>query len=101
MDVMVIKHIERTLGVAGGKPRIVAHRITVDDIVIWHEGLGRTPDEIVAEYGLSLADAYAAPAYYFDNREAVGRSISEGEACASALRRRTPSKLIERLRGGD
>src|SRR5687768_12110229 len=28
-----------TLGVAGGKPRIAGHRITVQDIVNWHECL--------------------------------------------------------------
>lgn len=35
-------HIEITNDIAGGKPRIAGHRITVQNIVIWHELLGRT-----------------------------------------------------------
>jgi uncharacterized protein (DUF433 family) len=47
----------------GGKLRIAGHRITVQNIVIWHERLGLSADEIATEYGLSLADLYAALAY--------------------------------------
>lgn len=63
------RHIETTPGVAGGKPRIAGHRITVQDIVVRHERMGRSADEICAEYDLTLADVYAALAYYFDHRE--------------------------------
>ncbi|MBI1901700.1 MAG: DUF433 domain-containing protein [Planctomycetia bacterium] len=91
-------HIEVTPGVAGGKPRIAGHRITVQDIAIWHERLGQSADEIAAEYDLTLADVYAALAYYFDHREEIDRSIEEGRAFAAALRQRTPSKVQERLR---
>jgi uncharacterized protein (DUF433 family) len=51
------QYIEVTAGVSGGKPRVAGHRITVQDIAIWHERLGRTPDEIAAEYDLTLARA--------------------------------------------
>lgn len=44
------RHIEMTPGVAGGKPRIAGHRITVQNIVIWHERMGRIAHEIAAEY---------------------------------------------------
>ena len=36
-------HIEITEGIAGGKPRIAGHRITVQNIVIWHELLAAVP----------------------------------------------------------
>ncbi len=91
------EHIEVTPGIAGGKPRIAGHRITVQDIAIWHERLGRTPDEIAAEYGLSLAAIYAALSYYFDHRAEIDRAIEEGHAFAEALRERIPSKLLQRL----
>lgn len=61
-------HIEITEGIAGGKPRIAGHRITVQNIVIWHELLGRSADEIAVEYDLTLADVYAALVYYYDHR---------------------------------
>jgi uncharacterized protein (DUF433 family) len=40
----------------------------VRDIAVWHERLGRSADEICAECDLSLADVYAALAYYTQNR---------------------------------
>jgi uncharacterized protein (DUF433 family) len=91
------QHIEITPGVAGGKPRIAGHRITVQNIAVWHERLGRSADEIAAEYDLTLADVYAALAYYSDHRVEIDRSIEEGEAFAEALRRRTPSKVRQKL----
>lgn len=92
------RHIEITNGVAGGKPRIAGHRITVQDIVIWHERLGRGVDEICTEYDLTLAQVYAALAYYFDHREVIDRSIEESEGFVAALRARTSSVLEKKLR---
>ena len=89
--------IEAEAGIAGGKPRIVGHRITVQDIVIWHEWLGRSADEISAEYGLDLADIYAALAYYYEHQTEVDRAIREQESFVATLKQRTPSKLAERL----
>ncbi len=102
-DKTLDKHIELTPGVAGGKPRIAGHRITVQNIAIWHERLGKSADEIAAEYDLTLADVYAALAYYFDHREEIDQAIKEGEAFAEALRQRTPSKVRQKLqeRTGD
>ncbi|MBK7203297.1 DUF433 domain-containing protein [Candidatus Amarolinea dominans] len=51
MSVAVLdRHIEITPGVANGKPRIAGRRITVQNIVVWHEHLGKNADEICAEY---------------------------------------------------
>lgn len=91
------RHIESTPGVAGGKPRIAGHRITVEDIVIWHERLGTSTDEIAAEYGVTLADVHAALAYYFDHRAEIDHSITAGADFADALRQRTPSRVREKL----
>jgi uncharacterized protein (DUF433 family) len=89
----IATHIEITPGIAGGKPRIAGHRITVQNIAIWHERLGRSADEIATEYGLSLADVYAALAYYFDYREEIDASIHADEDFVAELRRMIPSKL--------
>ena len=93
----VSAHIAMTPGVAGGKPRIAGHRITVQNIVLWHERLDLSADEIATEYGLSLADVYAALAYYYDHREEIDQTIRADEAFVNALRQRTPSKLKARL----
>jgi len=89
------QHIEAAPDICGGKPRITGHRITVANIVIWHERMGRSADEIASEYGLELADVYAALAYYYDHREEVDESIRSDEEFAEALRRRTPSRLAQ------
>ncbi len=92
------QHIEITPGIAGGKPRIAGRRITVQNIVIWHERMSKSADEIAAEHDLTLADVYAALAYYFDHRPETDRDIEESKAFVEALRRKTPSKLKRKLR---
>jgi uncharacterized protein (DUF433 family) len=94
------QHIEITPGIAGGKPRIAGHRITVQDIAILHERIGRSPDEIAADHGLSLADVHAALAWYFDNREEIDRSIGQGEELVRQMRAMIPSKLPGKADGG-
>ena len=97
-EVVLDRHIEITPGVAGGKPRIAGHRITVQNIVIWHERMGLSADEIAAEYNLTLSKVYAALAYYYDHRAEIDEAIRTGETFAEELRRMTPSKLPEKLR---
>ena len=87
------EHIEVTPGIAGGKPRIAGHRITVQDVVVWHERLGKSADEIATEHDLSIADVYAALAYYFDHRAELDEAMRESEAFVEMLQRQTPSKL--------
>jgi len=98
MTIQVLdKHIEITPGIAGDKPHIVGHRITVQNIVIWHEWLGHSADEIAAEYELTLADVYAALAYYYDHQLEIDQSIRESEAFVETLRQQIPSKVTKKL----
>jgi uncharacterized protein (DUF433 family) len=87
------QHIVVTDDIACGKPRIAGRRITVQDVAIWHERMGRSADEIATEYDLAMADVYAALAYYFDHRGEIDQAIEDSEAFAEALRQETPSKL--------
>ena len=86
-------HIEITPGICSGKPRIAGHRITVAHIAIWHERLGKCADEIATEYDLTLADVYAALAYYFDHRDEINQSIEDSKEFVKTLRQKTPSRL--------
>ena len=92
------RHIECTPGVAGGRPRIAGHRITVADIAIWHQQMGKSVEEICSEYGLGPSDVHAALAYYFDHRDEIDRSIAESDAFVAALRQSAPSVLEKRLK---
>src|SRR5687768_14645382 len=94
----VTQHIVATPGVLGGKPRIAGHRISVQDVAIWHERMGKSVDEIATEYGLTLGEVYAALSYYHDHREEIDASIRDGAAFVAELRQRSPSKLAERRR---
>jgi uncharacterized protein (DUF433 family) len=91
------RHIDITPGVAGGKPRIAGHRITVQDVVLWHERMGKSADEICAEYELKLADVYAALAYYSDHRDAIDQSIEQSNAFVEELRKQNLSVLRQKL----
>ncbi len=73
------QYINISSGITGGKPCIAGHRITVQNIVIWHERMGKSADEIAAEYSLTLAEVYAALAYYFSNRSEIDQSIEDSD----------------------
>lgn len=91
------QRIEQTEGVCGGKPRVAGHRITVQDIAVWHERGGWSVDEIASEYDLSLADVYAALAYYFAHRERIDRSIEESKAFVEEMKEKMSSTGAEPL----
>ena len=96
---VLAQHIVTTPGTAGGKPRIAGRRITVQQIAIWHERLGMSPDEIASAYDLTLGDVHAALAYYHDHRPAIDAAIRDDDALVAELRRKTPSRLRARLGG--
>ncbi len=100
---MVLKtldeHIEITPGIKGGRPRIAGHRITVQNVVIWHEWLGHAVDEIANDYNLSIGDVYAALAYYHDHREEIDKDIKDDEEFVEAMKKEIPSKLNKKLYG--
>jgi uncharacterized protein (DUF433 family) len=95
---VISEHIQITPGLCGNKPHIAGHRITVQNVAIWHERLGMSPDEIVFQHpSITLADVYAALAYYHDNLEAIRASIREDEEFAKRMQVQTSSKLMQKL----
>lgn len=50
-------------------------------------------DQIATEYGLSLADIYAALSYFFDHRAEIMEAIQEEEDLVNQAKKRFPSKL--------
>ena len=90
-------HIEITPGICGGKPRVSGHRITVQQIVIWHDRMGKSADEIATEYDLELSDVYAALAYYFDHREDLDKAIEESRSWIEEMKRKTPSLVKQKI----
>lgn len=96
------KHIDITPGVCGGKPRIAGHRIRVQDVAVWHEFQGLSPDEIVAQFPqITLADVYAALAYYHDHREEIHRQMEEAERLVERLMKDNPPRLPRKAANAD
>ncbi len=92
--------IVSTPDICGGRPRIDGHRIQVEDVAIWHERMGMSPDEIVSEYpSITLADVHAALAYYYENRERIDADIEAAKRYAEEMKAKAgPSRLQEKLR---
>jgi hypothetical protein len=68
-------------------------------VFLLHEVAGKTADQIVLDYPhLSLADVYAALAYYFDHQAEIKRQIKEDDDFIAALRAQTGPGPLETKR---
>ncbi len=75
----------RTPDICGGDLRIDGTRITVKQIVVWYKQ-GYTAEEIADDHKrLTLAQVYAALAYYHANRAEVEAELAEEEREATEL----------------
>jgi len=91
-------HITRMPGVCGGRPCVAGTRIRVQDIYVWYELQGRSPDEIVHDFPqLTLGDVYAALSYFWDNREAMLAHMEADRRFVEEMRTKHPSLLKEKL----
>jgi uncharacterized protein (DUF433 family) len=72
--------IATTSGVCGGRPRIAGTGVSVRQLVACYKS-GLCPEEIADEYShLTLAQVYAALAYYHANREEIESDLAQEQA---------------------
>ena len=85
-------HIVHTPGTLGGEARIDGHRIRVRDVMVARDRGGFTPEEIAATVypSLTLAQVYAALAYYDDHREEIERAFESEARRVEEFRRAHP-----------
>ena len=77
--------ITRRPEIRGGRPIIAGTGITVRRIVGWYK-LGLSPEEIADQLPhLTLAQVYAALAYYHANQEEIQTDIANEEAEAERI----------------
>lgn len=77
--------IVRSPDIRGGRPRIAGTGVTVRRIAGWYK-LGLSPEEIASRLGhLTLAQVYAALAYYHVNRDEIEGDLATEEAQVEAL----------------
>lgn len=75
--ILTIDLISTNPNVRGGRPCIAGTGLEVAVIVIAHIVHQRTPDEIASDYRISLAQVYAALAYYYAHKEEMDALIQE------------------------
>ncbi len=101
MATIITDRITKIPGICGGKACIAGHRVRVMDIVLRHEDLGLSADEILTVYpALVLSDVHAALTYYFDNVDEIRNDIRRNDELAEKLRSSFPSKLKMKLLDG-
>jgi uncharacterized protein (DUF433 family) len=99
MEPVTIQHIEmRPSAIHGKKACIAGTRISVQDIYVWHELMGKTPDMIVLEYPfLSLAQVHSALAYFYDHSDEIREQVKRGRDEAERIKAANPAKLPSKL----
>jgi uncharacterized protein (DUF433 family) len=79
--------IVRSPEIRGGRPRVAGTGVTVQRIASWYR-LGLSPEEIADEIPhLSIAQVYAALAYYHANRGEIDDDLAADDAYAAELER--------------
>lgn len=92
-----IKYIVIDPDVLGGRPTIAGHRIGVIHVATWIQQ-GMAAEEIATEFGISLAEVYAALAYYYDHRDELERQAAADDARLAAYAAGDSSALAEQIR---
>ena len=90
-------HIVCTPGVMGGEPRIDRYRIRVRDIVAARDDDGYSPQDIVRHVYplLTLAEVYAALAYYEDHKEEIDALERADDEFVERFVRENPERVID------
>ena len=80
--------------IRGGRPRVAGTGVTVHRIVTWYK-LGHSAEEIARRYGhLSVAQIYAALAYYHANQDEIEADLASDAATADRLEAENANHLI-------
>ena len=83
-------------GHCGGKPHVAGSRIKVQHIVVWHERMGMSAEEIGATYpALTLASIYAALAYYHSHRAEIDADIEADERFVAEQKAKAGQSQVE------
>ncbi len=83
-----------------GIPRMINKRVKVKMIVQRHLFAGESLTDICDHYGIELADAHAALAYYYDNQAEMDADFAEAEVLIREVGISSPelrAKIEQRL----
>jgi len=94
-----INLIETNPKVRNGRPCIAGTTIEISVIVIAKIVHGQSPDEIAADYRLTLAQVYAALAYYYEHKTSMDASIRERYKLAEEMKEKQVGSRHSSLSG--
>jgi uncharacterized protein (DUF433 family) len=63
--------------VRDGQPCVADTGLRVTDLVIAHLFHQRSPDELAADYGVTLPEVYASLAYYYQHKEKLDGDVRQ------------------------
>jgi uncharacterized protein (DUF433 family) len=65
--------------IRSGRPVIAGTSLMVQDVAAHHRIHNYSPDELAEQLGISLAQVYAALAYYYDHQSEIDAQISDND----------------------
>lgn len=71
--------------IRNGRPIIAGTTLMVMDVAAAHIYHGQNADEIAQGYDITLAQAYAALAYYYEHKTDIDRALKESEKIATDM----------------
>jgi uncharacterized protein (DUF433 family) len=96
--VLSINLIASDSDVRGGKPVVAGTGVCVSDIVIAMLFHQRSTDELASDFALSLAQAHAALAYYYEHKAEIDEEIRQRRSKDAELKEiRIGSRHSERV----
>ncbi len=72
--------------VRGGRPSITGRTITVSDLIARCLSFGMSPEELAAQFKLTLGQVHAALAYYYTHKAEVDEKMRRDQATADRLK---------------
>jgi uncharacterized protein (DUF433 family) len=72
-----INLIVKNPDIRGGTPCVGGTSLRVSDIVMVHLFHKRTPDQIASDYEITLAQVYAALAYYYEHKSELDEDVRQ------------------------
>jgi len=82
-------HVTSDPAIRRGRPCIADSGIAVQDVVLWIESGASVDDVVVAYPHVSLADVYAALAYYYDHKDSIDQAIRDDHVFIKKLKQQS------------
>jgi len=84
--VLSIDAIVSDPNVRGGRPTLAGRAVTVSDLVARFLQWGTSPEELAADFALTLGQVHAALAYYYLHKREIDDEMRRDEATADRLK---------------